>query len=64
MKHTPGRETHQNSGDNERLVRQRLGDINVQAGGVHCQGVVGIPDPDLTEPSGKKIKRNSRTAVE
>ena len=48
---------YQYSGDNERLVCQRLWDIDVQAGGVHCQGVVGVPDPNLAEKENQhKIK--------
>lgn len=40
-------ESYQDSGYDERFVCQRLWDINIQTGGVHGQGVVRVPDPDL-----------------
>lgn len=40
---------YQYGGNNECLVCQGLWDINIQTCGVHCQGVVGVPDPNLTE---------------
>lgn len=48
---------HQYCGDDERLVGQRLRDVNVQTGGIHCQGVIGVPDPDLRESTEEKVRR-------
>ena len=38
---------YQYGGDDERLVGQGLRHVDVQAGGVHGQGVVGEPHADL-----------------
>lgn len=40
---------YQDGGDDEGLVCKRLGDINIQTGGIHGQRVVGVPDSDLKE---------------
>lgn len=48
-RHLRGNWPYQNCGDSEGLVCQSLWDINIQAGGVHCQSVVGVPDSNLME---------------
>lgn len=50
---------HQYRGDDECLVGQCLRDVDVKAGGIHGQGVIGVPDPDLAASREKKVRTES-----
>ena len=46
---TPTRATHQDGRNHQRLVGQRLRQVDVQGGGVHGQRPVRVPHPDLRQ---------------
>lgn len=43
----PSRATHQDGCDHQRLVGQCLRQVDVQGGGIHGQGAVRVPHPNL-----------------
>ena len=45
----PTRATHQDGRNHQRLIGQCLRQVDVQGGGVHRQGPVGVPHPDLRQ---------------
>lgn len=57
----PPSATHQNGRDHQRLVGQRVRQVDVQGGGIHGQGPVRVPYPDLGQRRGHQHEPGLKT---